>query len=466
MTGSYRLVLGAGAALALLVAAAPDLRAQQFTGTAFTTPSLFATVTLGAATASGSGIGYANPQDRFCGSPFDVRFGSWSPWYGTRWSAWYGRPFGFRFYGSPYGRYGSGYGSYGSPYGGSYGWPYDAWSPFGAAPPCHAGLRTGWWGPYLFYDGYGFYVASRWLRDPWAWGFGYDSWLSHGYGWNPKSGYRALGGYGWTPYGYGWTPYGYGYAPYGTNRALGLHPRQPRRDGNEDPGVASAPDEGRDAATRVGPAGIRTGGADLRRVRLDGPTVRFLEPGPSTPADGSAGATGATTAPPAPAASREAIADALARSRAELAARRIEVSRSAPGGAATARPDGNPRSPEVQNPIQPLRRPEVYRPVQPLRSPEVQKPVQPRSPEVQRPVQPLRRPEVFRPVQPRSPEVRRPVEPVPDLSRSRTGVSGRASMPPRASAPPRSFASPPRAQAPSPRAVSTPGARKSGKSRD
>jgi hypothetical protein len=87
MTGSYRLVLGAGAALALLVAAAPDLRAQQFTGTTFTTPSLFATVTLGAATSSGSGIGYANPQDRFCGSPFDVRFGSWSPWYGTRWSA-------------------------------------------------------------------------------------------------------------------------------------------------------------------------------------------------------------------------------------------------------------------------------------------------------------------------------------------------------------------------------------------
>lgn len=332
MTSRARVSAAFGAALALAVAPA-GLAGQELSAVSGRASHLLAPVTADAVPTASLGRGSYDAGSPFCGSPYDVRYGPYG-------SVYLGGPFGYRPYGyrpfgyRPFGWYG--HGGWSAGFGSFY-------APF-VTRPCSFPLSRGF-GWYGRYGGPGW---SFWAFDPWIWGYGYNPRLAYGYGYAPMSGW--------------WAPFGYGSAPYGSGREVFEDLMRTRR-GSAPPASptqtaeANPVDAGEDGpdVTRFGSNGIRTGGADLRRVRPDLPPVVVLggEPGAEAAGrlDGTADAR--TTRRPL---TRETLGDALARSRAELAARRVELMReSAPGD--LARRERSPvRGPEVfVRPVEPPR---------------------------------------------------------------------------------------------------------------
>jgi hypothetical protein len=301
MTSRSRFSLAFGAVLALALAPA-GLPGQELSAVSGTTSHLLEPVTVDAL--SMRGIGPYDAGSRFCGSPFDVR-------YGRYWSVYLGGPFGYRPFGyGPVGWYGR----------------YAGWNGPRAAfldGPCAGGYGLPLFGGYYgMYGPYGAPGWSFWSIDPWIWGYGYNPRLAYGYGYSPKSGW--------------WAPFGYGSAPYGSDREVfedmarrGSAPRtSPTQTAGANP--VGAGKDGPDV-TRFGSTGIRARGADLRRVRPDIPPMVVLGGDPDAGATGRADGTAMARTANRPL-SRETLGDALARSRAELAARRVELMReSAPG---------------------------------------------------------------------------------------------------------------------------------------
>jgi len=318
-------VLAAALVLAALVAS--PVMAQEPSSGSGASPWLVETVTVGAVGANSLGRGRFDSVSRFCGSPFDVR-------YGPYWSVYLGGPFGYRPFGyRPFGWYG--YSGWNVGFGSSI-------APFGPDPCGYPFSRGfGWYGRY---GGPGW---SFWASDPWIWGYGYNPRLAYGYGYAPKSGW--------------WAPYGYGSAPYGSDREV-FEDLMRRRSAPQSPGPTrtaegNSVDAGEDGpdATRFGSTGIRAHGAELRIVRPDLRPMIVLGDDPATGATGRVDGT-AITRTQAGTPSRATLGDAIARSRAELAARRIELLRGSPPGDLARRGPSPVRGPEVfVRPIEPPR---------------------------------------------------------------------------------------------------------------
>lgn len=331
MTSRARVTAALGAALGLVLAPA-GAAGQEFTGVSATW--LAETATVDAAPWTESSFARHQARDWSCASPFDVR-------YGPYWSVYLGGPFGYYPFGyRPFGWYGR-FGSRSVGLASSFG-PY-------ALSPCGPGFGFygrgfGWFGRY---GGPGW---SFWSYDPWIWGYGYNPRLAYGYGYGSKSGW--------------WAPFGYGSAPYGSDREV-FEDLMRRRSSPASPppgrtAEATPVDAGEDGpdVTRFGSAGIRARGADLRKVRPDMPPIVVLGGAPGAPGADAAGRLDptATARNPAGGLSRETLRDALARSRAEIAARRVELTRESSPGDLARRGLSPARGPEVfARPVEPPR---------------------------------------------------------------------------------------------------------------